>query len=73
MSFAQLLILAVHLLFAVAGLVLIFVGAWGNLRVGRYGTDAPLPPKQRILVTVIGLFFLVAAWNYVSGWLPLGF
>ena len=71
MSFAQLVIVAVHLFFAVVGLGLILLGAWGSLRIGRYGTDTPLAPKQRVLVTIMGLFCLVAAWNYLSGWLPL--
>jgi hypothetical protein len=72
MSFWQVVIVAVHLFFALAGLGLILLGAWGSLRIGRYGTDTPLAPKQRVLVTIMGLFCLAAAWNYLSGWLPLG-
>ena len=71
MSFAQVLIIDVHLFFGVVGVGLILLGAWGSLRIGRYGADAPLAPKQRILVTVMGLVCMAAAWNYLSGWLPL--
>jgi hypothetical protein len=72
MSFWQILIVAAHLSFALVGLGLILLGAWGSLRIGRHGPGTPLAPKQRVLVTIMGLFFLAAAWNYLSGWLPLG-
>ena len=72
MSFWQIVIVAAHLFFALVGLGLILLGAWGSLRIGRHGTDTPLAPKQRVLVTAMGLVCLAAAWNYLSRWLPLG-
>ena len=71
MSFWQVAIIAVHLLFALAGIGLILAGAWGSLRISRRGAGTPLTTKQRILVSIMGLICLAAAWNYLSGWLPL--
>jgi hypothetical protein len=72
MSLSQILIVAVHLFFALAGLGLILLGAWGSLPTRRHRAGTPLAAKQRVLVTIMGLFCLAAAWNYLSGWLPLG-
>ena len=72
MSFWQVVIVAIHLFFALAGLGLILLGAWGSLPARRNRAGSPLAPRQRVLVTIMGFFCLAAAWNYLSGWLPLG-
>jgi len=71
-SFAQIVIRATHLLFAVMALGLIFLGAWGSIPGGRSRAATPLGPKQRVMVTIFGLFLLAAVWHNASGWLPLG-
>jgi hypothetical protein len=72
MSFWQVVIFAAHLFFALVGLGLILLGAWGNLPARRNRAGTPLAPRQRVLVTAMGLICLAAAWNYLSRWLPLG-
>ena len=72
MSVWQLAIVAVHLFFALAGLGLIFLGAWGSIPGRRSRAATPLAPKQRVLVTIMGLFVLAAVWHNVSRLLPPG-
>jgi hypothetical protein len=66
----QIVMAGVYIFFGLVGLGLFFLGAWGSLRVPRYGVDLVLAPKQRLISTVMGLLFIVIAWSHFSGWQP---
>lgn len=63
---------AIHVLFAVGGVVLFFLGGWGSLCVRQYGIDLALTLKQRLWCTVVGLVLLAIAVSYFTDWQPGG-
>jgi hypothetical protein len=58
---------SVHLFFAVLGVGLFFVGAWGSLRIPRYRVDLVLTLKQRLTCTATGVLLVAIAWVYFTG------